>query len=48
MDLFARASDLFVSVDNLSILRLLWSTLNFKTSNADLFLFENALCIGLM
>ena len=34
-------------LDNLSILRLIWSTLNLKTSNAELFPFENALCIGL-
>ena len=34
-------------LDHLSVLRLLWSTLNFKTSNAELFTFENALCIGL-
>ena len=34
-------------MDHLSILRLLWSTLKFKTSNAELFTFENALCIGL-
>ena len=34
-------------LEHLSILCLLWSTLNFKTSNAELFTFENALCIGL-
>ena len=34
-------------LDNLSILQLLWITLNFKTSNTKLFTFEKTLCIGI-
>ena len=46
MDFFCYGLIYLLVLDHLSILRLLWNTLNFKTSDAELFTFENALCIG--